>query len=110
MNKIKISFLLSAFCLSLLVCGCQAAPQESSDDLPQITIGCDTYPPYIYLDNNGVLTGLDVDIATKAFQQLGYQAKFTMIDWEKKDTLLNSGKIDYIWSCFSIAGREDLYQ
>ena len=110
MNKIKIFFLLSALCLSFWFCGCQAAPQKESADLPQITIGCDTYPPYIYLDNNGSLAGLDVDIATQAFQKLGYDAKFTMIDWEKKDTLLNSGKIDCIWSCFSMAGREDLYQ
>ena len=39
--------------------------------LPQIVVGSDTYPPYIYLNNDGVPAGIDVEIATEAFRRMG---------------------------------------
>ena len=59
--------------------------------LPQIVVGSDTYPPYIYLNNDGVPAGIDVEIATEAFRRM------------------ESGAIDCIWGCFSMEGREALY-
>ena len=91
---------------SLTACG----GNEQEDDLPQIIVGSDTYPPYIYLNNDGVPTGIDVDIATEAFRRMGYQAKFETIDWEQKTTLVESGEIDCIWGSFSMDGREELYR
>ena len=73
-------------------------------------IGSDNYPPYIYLNNDGVPTGIDVDIATEAFKRIGYAAQFETIDWEQKTTLVESGAIDCIWGCFSMDGREMDYQ
>ena len=73
-------------------------------------IGSDTYPPYIYLNNDGVPTGIDVGIATEAFKRMGYAAQFETIDWEQKSTLVESGAIDCIWGCFSMDGREMDYQ
>ena len=64
-----------------LLCGCGA--QQPEPALPEIIIGSDTYPPYVYLDDNGDPTGIDVEIATEAFQRMGYQAVFTTIDWEE---------------------------
>ncbi len=73
-------------------------------------IGSDNYPPYVYLNNDGVPTGIDVDIATEAFKRMGYAAQFETIDWEQKSTLVESGDIDCIWGCFSMGGREMDYQ
>ena len=81
---------------------------ESS--LPQIIVGSDTYPPYIYLNNDGVPTGIDVEIATEAFRRMGYAARFETIDWEQKTNLVESGAIDCIWGCFSMDGREEAYR
>ena len=78
--------------------------------LPQILIGSDTYPPYIYLNNDGTPTGIDVGIATEAFRRMGYAARFEVIDWEQKTALVESGAIDCIWGCFSMQGRETLYR
>ena len=78
--------------------------------LPQILIGSDTYPPYIYLNNDGTPAGIDVEIATEAFRRMGYAARFEVIDWEQKTALVESGAIDCIWGCFSMQGRETLYQ
>ena len=94
---------------ALLLSGC--APSAASDSaLPALTVGSDTYPPYVYMDNNGDITGLDVEIAEEAFRRMGYRAEFTTIDWEKKTELVDSGEIDCIWDCFSMNGRENDYQ
>ena len=78
--------------------------------LPQIIVGSDTYPPYIYLNNDGIPAGIDVEIATEAFRRMGYAARFETIDWEQKTNLVESGAIDCIWGCFSMDGREESYR
>ena len=107
MKRITALFLTCLLSVGLL-CGCGA--QQPEPALPEIIIGSDTYPPYVYLDDNGDPTGIDVDIATEAFRRMGYQAVFTTIDWEQKKTLVDSGEIDCIWGCFSMSGREHDYQ
>ena len=91
----------------LTACG---GTDAKNRDLPQILIGSDTYPPYIYLNNDGTPAGIDVEIATEAFRRMGYAARFEVIDWEQKTTLVESGAIDCIWGCFSMQGRETLYR
>ena len=91
----------------LTACGGMDAKDS---DLPQILIGSDTYPPYIYLNNDGTPAGIDVEIATEAFRRMGYAARFEVIDWEQKTALVESGAIDCIWGCFSMQGRETLYR
>ena len=92
---------------SLTSCG---GTDAKNSDLPQILIGSDTYPPYIYLNNDGTPAGIDVEIATEAFRRMGYAARFEVIDWEQKTALVESGAIDCIWGCFSMQGRETLYR
>ena len=89
----RITALILTCLLSVgLLCGCGA--QQPEPALPEIIIGSDTYPPYVYLDDNGDPTGIDVEIATEAFRRMGYQAVFTTIDWEQKKTLVDSGEVD----------------
>ena len=91
----------------LSACG---GTDAKNSGLPQILIGSDTYPPYIYLNNDGTPAGIDVEIATEAFRRMGYAARFEVIDWEQKTALVESGAIDCIWGCFSMQGRETLYR
>lgn len=91
----------------LTACG---GTDAKNRDLPQILIGSDTYPPYIYLNNDGTPAGIDVEIATEAFRRMGYAARFEVIDWEQKTALVESSAIDCIWGCFSMQGRETLYR
>ena len=91
----------------LTACG---GTDAKNSDLPQILIGSDTYPPYIYLNNDGTPAGIDVEIAAEAFRRMGYAARFEVIDWEQKTALVESGAIDCIWGCFSMQGRETLYR
>ena len=92
---------------SLTSCG---GTDATDSDLPQILVGSDTYPPYIYLNNDGIPAGIDVEIATEAFRRMGYAARFESIDWEQKTNLVESGTIDCIWGCFSMDGREEIYR
>ena len=90
---------------SLTSCG----EKEAKDSgLAQIVVGSDSYPPYIYLNNDGVPTGIDVEIATETFRRMGYAARFETINWEQKTNLVESGAIDCIWGCFSMDGREEI--
>ena len=91
----------------LTACG---GTDAKNSGLPQILIGSDTYPPYIYLNNDGTPAGIDVEIATEAFRRMGYAARFEVIDWEQKTALVENGAIDGIWGCFSMQGRETLYR
>ena len=92
---------------SLTSCGGTDAKENG---LPQIIVGSDTYPPYIYLNNDGVPAGIDVEIATEAFRRMGYAARFESIEWEQKTNLVESSIIDCIWGCFSMDGREEIYR
>lgn len=114
MKRIKtlVLLILTLLLVAGVLCGCaaQTGEQPGISSLPHITIGSDTYPPFVYLDNNGDPTGIDVEIAVEAFRRMGYQAVFTTIDWEQKRTLVDNGEIDCIWGCFSMDGREQDYQ
>ena len=55
---------------SLTSCG---GTNAKDSGLPQLIVGSDTYPPYIYLNNDGVPAGIDVEIATEAFRRMGYR-------------------------------------
>lgn len=91
--------------------GCtKKAATDDSTQLPVIRMGSDSYPPYNYLDEDGVATGIDIELATEAFARMGYQLEVVYIDWEKKKELVDNGDIDCIWGCFSMEGRFDDYQ
>ena len=112
-KKLFIAACFLCMIASVLV-GCsdeqQAVEVTNTKDLPTIIVGSDNYPPYNYEDANGKPTGIDVDLAAEAFQRMGYRAEFVTIDWEAKQSLVESGEIDCIWGSFSIDGREDQYQ
>ena len=108
-KRVRCALALLTMLTAGLLSGC-VSDAASDSTLPTITVGSDTYPPYVYMDNNGDITGLDVDIAEEAFRRMGYRAEFTTIDWEQKTKLVDNGEIDCIWDCFSMDGRENDYQ
>lgn len=104
--------IILGICLTgLLLAGCgmpQGTPQK--DERPVIKLGSDRYPPFNYFNEDGVPTGIDVDLATEAFGRMGYRVEVHNIDWEKKNDLLKSGELDCIMGCFSMEGRLDDYR
>ena len=111
-KKIAAFFAMLA-CMFLLMSGCaknESAQEADKSVKPVIVVGSDNFPPYNYEDANGQPTGIDVDLAKEAFARMGYRPVFSVIDWEDKKELVESGEIDCIWGSFSIDGREDQYR
>ena len=103
------------FCLlcstAVLLIGCLGQQADIADtDYEKIIIGIDEFEPYTFLDENGNFTGIDIDLASMVFHELGYVPEFKRIPWSEKNDLLADGSIDCIWSCYSMNGRENDYQ
>ena len=63
--------------------GCRNTDVSKEEtEKPVITLGSDNYPPYNYLNEDGVPTGIDVELATEAFIIMGYQVDVVQINWE----------------------------
>lgn len=102
MRFVKYSVLILLVGL-LLLCGCDKYEDMVYDEeLPKIVVGGDYYPPFNYIDADGMSTGIYVDVAKEAFRRIGYKPEFVEIQWEDKQTLLENGKLDCIWGCFSV--------
>ena len=109
-------------CLSLAACGGTPASTDGSaaaasgsaataaDEVTTFTVGFDqSYPPYGFVGDDGEFTGFDLDLAAEVCDRNGWELKLEPVDWDAKDTLLNSGAITCIWNGFTMEGREDDY-
>ena len=76
--------------------------QKNTADLPVITVGCDNYSPFSYMDANGNMTGIDVELAREAFSRMGYSPEFVFINWEDKKSLLAEGTIGPDLTCEAV--------
>lgn len=108
----KLSIVIVFGLIISILCGFGADKenkQESLGDLPTVTVGYDNYSPFSFMDANGNMTGIDVELAREAFSRMGYAPEFVFINWEDKKNLLAKGSIDCIWSSFTMTDREDEY-
>ena len=109
LRKLLSCLLAAAAILLLASCAGSSAALEEKDTQPTITVGCDNYSPFSYMNADGTITGIDVDLAKEAFHRMGYEPDFVFINWEDKKKLLQDGSIDCIWSSFTMNGRESEY-
>ena len=73
------------------------------------TVGFDAnFKPYGYFEN-GQYKGFDLDLAREVARRNNWKLVLKPIDWNAKDSELNSGMIDCIWNGFTINGRENSY-
>lgn len=110
--------LIAAAAAALALAGCMlagcgsndAAKDSANSDTTKLIVGFDqSYPPYGFVGNDGNYTGFDLDLATEVANRNGWDIQLEAIDWDAKDTLLNSGAINCIWNGFTMEGREDDY-
>lgn len=111
--KKKLGLILVFIMLASLICGCnsnQTTTAREEENLPELKIGIDAeYEPYSYVDEQGEYAGLDIELAKEVCSRMGMKPVFIALQWDQKDENLENGDIDCIWSCFSMSGREDLY-
>ena len=105
--------------------GCGGAPAASDDadsstdeitagtgavDTGTLIVGFDSsYPPYGYVGDDGEYTGFDLELAQEVATRNDWEVQLEPIDWDAKDTMLDSGAINCIWNGFTMEGREDDY-
>ena len=115
----------AVFGLGLTGCGGSGAAQSGSAaagsaaaakdvkgaaESKKLIVGFDkSYPPYGFVCDDGKYTGFDLDLAKAVCEKQGWKVKYEAIDWDAKDTLLNSGAINCIWNGFTKEGREKQY-
>lgn len=108
---VGLIFLILMAVLMTALTGCNKTDKiTDTTENPVIKIGSDNYPPYNFLNEDGMPTGIDVDLATEAFGRMGYKIEIIPISWEQKKKMLENGEIDCIMGCFSMKGRLDDYQ
>lgn len=87
-----------------------ASSGASASATGKLVVGFDkAYPPYGFEGDDGEYTGFDLDLAQAVADKLGWEVQLEAIDWDAKDTLLDSGAINCIWNGFTMEGREDDY-
>lgn len=86
------------------------AADDTSAGITTLTVGFDqAYPPYGFVGDDGQFTGFDLDLAAEVCKRNNWEVKDEPIEWDAKDTLLNSGAITCIWNGFTMEGRENDY-
>lgn len=69
----------------------------------KIIVGLDdTFAPMGFRDENGELTGLDVELAKAVSEEIGIPFDLQPIDWSMKEAELMNGNIDLIWNGYTI--------
>ena len=117
MKKLVSLIVIAALAVSVLVCFASCAektqtvfkPSGESKGTLKLGFDCE-YPPYGYLDSEtNQYAGFDIEFAKAVCEKIGYTLELIPVDWDFKDTALESGEINCIWSGFTIQGREDDY-
>ena len=87
-----------------------SSDDKSASATKKLIVGFDSaYPPYGYVGDDGSYTGFDLELAQEVGRRVGWEVQLEPIDWDAKDTLMNSGAINCIWNGFTIEGRENDY-
>ena len=82
----------------------------ASSAAKSLVIGFDPeYPPYGFIAEDGSYTGFDIDLAAAAAEANGWAFEAKPIDWDARDSELESGNVNCIWNGFTLEGREGQY-
>lgn len=123
MRYLSITFLLISLSVLLLACGGGDAddganeeatdtdadveettePAETGGDITSLVVGTDaTYAPMEYMDENGEIVGIDIDIVNAIADELGIEVEFKNIGWEPLFPAVDNGEVDFAVSSVTI--------
>jgi len=118
MKTLRLTVLLTLFCLSAFILGCDQAPQQAnSPKISQletilkrgtIKVGFDTFKPWAMKDKNGNYIGFEIEVATKLAKDLGVKIEFVPTKWSGIIPALLTGKFDIIIGGMSITPKRNL--
>ncbi len=76
-----------------------------------LTVGVEgTYPPITYHNEDGDLTGFDVEVAQAIGEKLGVEVQFVEAEWDSLLASIDSGRIDTVINAVSVTDeRKEKY-
>lgn len=95
-----------AISLSIVTAACGSSTGDSWEQIHEagiLRIGVDpTYPPFAF-DDEGTLTGIDVDLGRALAAELGLEPQFTYFGYDGLYDALTTGQVDVLISALVIA-------
>ena len=64
------------------------------------------YHPYMIINDNNEISGMDVDVVSAAFKEVGQSVNFEVLPWKRVMKLMQRGEIAGTLSCSKRKGRE----
>ena len=102
LSKILIAVMAVACVFGVTACG---NTKQTVNVRPNtIVVGYTDYAPMNYTKDN-VFQGFDTELALNA---LGYEVKFTLIDWSNKYNELNGNTVDCVWNGFTMNSTDTI--
>ncbi|RST72806.1 basic amino acid ABC transporter substrate-binding protein [Siminovitchia acidinfaciens] len=114
----SLGFLLLSTAFLLFGCGSKdsdsASGGESSSDgdaKKKLVVGTEAaYAPMEYMDSNGNIVGIDIDIVKAIAEEVGVEVEFKNIGWEPLFPAVDNGEIDFAVSSITITEeRQETY-
>lgn len=100
----KKFFLLLLMLFALSGCGQNAADVSGKTFI----VGIDEeFAPMTFRNEKKELVGFDIDLARAVAKRMGVTFEFKPINWDNKETEINSGNVDMIWSGFDITDERE---
>lgn len=101
LKNIMVVGIITATALTFAACGNKQNKDAMSKE--KLVLGFDdTFVPMGYKDDNGEVTGFDIEVAKEVSKKIGKEITFQPIDWSMKESELSSGNIDLIWNGYSV--------
>lgn len=92
---------LALLCTVML--GACAKDNAEGTDKKTLVVGIDnTFAPMGFKNDKGDLEGFDIEMAKEVGKKIGKEMEFQNIDWDLKETELETGNIDLIWNGYSV--------
>ncbi len=104
MKKLLALAMAAVMALAMTGCGTDKSDAEYIKDKGTLKVGYTIINPLNY-EEDGELTGFETEFAKAVAKELGVEAEFIEINWDAKETELNSKNIDCIWNGMTITAE-----
>lgn len=89
--------------MALVVTGCGSKSTSGDGEKRVLKVATDaTYAPMEYMDENGNIVGLDIDIVKEIAKAAGFEVEFINYGWEPLFVAVKNGEVDFAVSSITI--------
>ncbi|MFD2212269.1 amino acid ABC transporter substrate-binding protein [Metabacillus endolithicus] len=103
MKKLALSLMMLLFVLVVAACGTnqdesnENATEQDNAKIEKLTVGTEgTYAPFTFHNEEGELTGYDVEVIKEVAKRMGAEVEFMETQWDSMFAGLNSKRFDLI--------------